>query len=127
MLNGVQKFVCQKSWTKSSNKNHHIILHHDNASFHTAHETIDYLKDKNIELISHCPHSSDLKHEDFSCSFMSNKKCTGSDFLSLQEAVDAFQNHIFELSTSKWKNCFKNWFEWMEQCINLKSEYFEKQ
>lgn len=51
----------------------------------------------------------------------------GQRFSSPQEAVDAFENHVSEIPTSEWKKCFKNWFQRMEKCINLKGEYFEKQ
>ena len=50
---------------RKNNKNRRIILRHDNTSSHTAHETIECLKDKNIELISHSPYSPDLSLDDF--------------------------------------------------------------
>ena len=55
------------------------------------------------------------------------QKMRGQRFSSPEDAVDDFQNHVSEISTSEWKNCFTNWFERMEKCINLKGEYFEKQ
>ena len=45
---------------RKNNKKRRIILHHDNASSHTAHETNDYLKHRKVELMSHCPYSPDL-------------------------------------------------------------------
>lgn len=114
---------------RKNNKKRRIILHHDNASSHTAHETNDYLKHQKVELMSHCPYSPDLSPNDF---FLfpyvkKKKKMRGQRFSSPQEAVDAFENHVSEIPTSEWKKCFKNWFQRMEKCINLKGEYFEKQ
>lgn len=37
---------------RKNNRKRRIILHHDNASSHTARQTIDYLTEKNIELMS---------------------------------------------------------------------------
>ena len=44
-----------------------------------------------------------------------------------KDAVEAFKNHVLEVSQSKWKKCFDNWFERLQKCINLAGEYFEKQ
>ena len=44
-----------------------------------------------------------------------------------KDAVEAFKNHVLEVSQSEWKKCFDNWFERMQKCINLAGEYFEKQ
>ena len=43
------------------------------------------------------------------------------------DAVEAFKNHVLEVSQSEWKKCFDNCFECMQKCINLAGEYFEKQ
>ena len=60
------EFFCQKSCTKkkTQQKSPHR-PHRDNTSSHTACETMDYLKDKNVEVIAHCPYSSDLLPDDF--------------------------------------------------------------
>ena len=34
---------------------------------------------------------------------------------------------IPEITALEWKKCFGNWFERMQKCIDLNSEYFEKQ
>ena len=51
---------------------------------------------------------------------------SGKEFSLPGETGDAFQNHVSETSISE-KNCFKNLFKWVENCINLKNKYFEKQ
>ena len=50
---------------RKSNTNRRIILHHDNASSHTAHQTTEYLRHKNGELLDHPPYSPDLSPNDF--------------------------------------------------------------
>lgn len=54
---------------------------------YTARETIDYLKNKNICLMSHCPYFPDLSPNDFSCSFMSNKKYVSVNFHHLKKPL----------------------------------------
>ena len=112
---------------RKKNKKRRIILHHDNASSHTASQTIEYLKDKNIELMSHCPYSPDLSPNDFFLFPLVKEKMRGQRFSSPQDAVENFQNHVSAISDSQWKKCFQNWFERMQKCIDLKGEYFEKQ
>ena len=77
-----------------NNENCRVILRHDNA----ASETIDYLKDKNIELMSHGPYSPGSL-EDFSVFPYVKQKMIGQRHSSPQEVVDAFQNHVSEIST----------------------------
>lgn len=112
---------------RKNNQKRRIILHHDNASSHTARQTNDYLKEKNIEIMSHCPYSPDLSPNDFFLFPNVKQKMRGQRFSSPQEAVEAFQNHVFEIPTLEWRKCFRDWFERMQKCIDLKGEYFEKQ
>ena len=67
-------------------------------------QTIDYLKEENIKLMSHCPYSPDLSPNDFFLFPNVKKKMRGQLFSSPQEAVESFQNHISEVPTSEWKN-----------------------
>lgn len=34
---------------------------------------------------------------------------------------------VFKVTGTKWKKNFENWFDRMQQCINFKGDYFEKQ
>jgi len=49
----------------------------------------------------------------------------GQRFSSPQEAVEAFQNHVFEIPSLEWRKCFRGWFERMEKCKDLKGENFD--
>ena len=42
-----------------TNRNRRIILHHDNASCHTACQTVDLLSNNNVELMTYCSYSPD--------------------------------------------------------------------
>lgn len=104
-----------------------IILHHDNASSHTSTETKEFLTSQNIELTGHPPYSPDLAPNDFFLFPHIKKKLRGQRFSTPEEAVDAFKTLVLKIPQSEWKNCFKDWFQRMQKCINLHGEYFEKQ
>ncbi|KAG5345851.1 SETMR methyltransferase, partial [Acromyrmex heyeri] len=108
-------------------RNRRIILHYDNVSCHTARQTVDFLSNKNVELMIHCPYSPDLSPNDFFLFPNIKKKMRGERFESPEAAVETFRTLISEVTASEWKKCFENWFERMQKCIDLKGEYFEKQ
>jgi [histone H3]-lysine36 N-dimethyltransferase SETMAR len=112
---------------REKNKRRRIILHHDNASSHTSRQTNEFLTTENIELMSHPPYSPDLAPNDFFLFPYIKDKLRGQRFTSAEEAVEAFKNHVLEVSPAEWKNCYDKWFERMQKCINHKGEYFEKQ
>lgn len=112
---------------RKTNRRRRIILHHDNASSHTSAQTTGYLSTQNIELMGHPPYSPDLAPNDFYLFPQVKNKLRGQRFSTPQEAVNAFKNHVLEIPTSEWKNCYANWFNRMQKCVDLKGEYFEKQ
>uniref|UniRef100_A0A0K2U786 Mariner transposase [Bombyx mori] n=1 Tax=Lepeophtheirus salmonis TaxID=72036 RepID=A0A0K2U786_LEPSM len=44
------------------------------------------------------------------------KKMRAQRFLSPEDAVEAFKNHVLDVSQSEWKKSFDNWFERMQKC-----------
>jgi len=67
---------------RKTNKNRRIMLHHDNASSHTARETKDFLKEQSVEIISHCPYSPDLSPNDFFLFLYVKKNAWGAIFIT---------------------------------------------
>jgi len=112
---------------RKNNPKRRIILHHDNASSHTARRTIEFLAEENIELLDHPPYSPDLSPNDFFTFPKIKEKLRGQRFQSPEEAVEAYKTLILNTSTLEWNNCFNNWFERMEKCIKFGGIYFEKQ
>lgn len=98
---------------RSINGRRRIILHHDNASSHTSHETMDYLATQNVELMGHPPYSPDLAPNDFFLFPHIKNKLRGQRFETAEEAVNAFKSLVLEVSDSEWKKCFENWFHRM--------------
>jgi Transposase. len=112
---------------RRNNVKRRIIVHHDNASAHTAQRTIDFLSSENIEIMTHCPYSPDLSPNDFFLFPNIKNKLRGKRFASPEEAVEAFNLCVSEVPRSEWRRCFEDWFHRMKKCIDLKGEYFEKQ
>ena len=101
---------------RRTNRNRRIILHHDNASCHTARQTLDFLSSKNVELMIHCPYSPDLSPNDFFLFPHIKKKMRGERFESPEAAVETFRTLISEVTALEWKKCFENWLERTQKC-----------
>lgn len=103
-----------------------ILLHHDNASSHTAKRTIDYLATSNVELLGHPPYSPDLAPCDFYLFPKIKEKLKGKRFMNAEEAVAAYRDAIEETPKDEWAKCFSQWFHRMQRCIDVNGQYFEK-
>lgn len=104
-----------------------IVLHHDNASAHSAKATDAYLKAENVELMTHPPYSPDLAPCDFFLFPKIKDKLRGLRFTSPEMAVNAFHEAINEVPKEDWAHCFTQWFQRMQKCVNSGGIYFEKQ
>jgi [histone H3]-lysine36 N-dimethyltransferase SETMAR len=112
---------------RKTNKNRRILLHHDNASSHTARRTTEFLEAHNVEILDHPPYSPDLSPNDFFTFPRIKKQLRGKRFQTPEQAVEAYKIAISSTPTSDWNYCFAQWFERMQKCINVNGEYFEKQ
>lgn len=112
---------------RKNNAEHQIILHHDNVRLHTTKQTIDYLKQQHIDLITQCQYSPDLSPNDFFLFPTIKNKMRGEHFHSPEEAVEAYKSNAFATPSSEWNKCFENWFIRMKKCIDTEGEYLEKQ
>ncbi|CAH1981952.1 unnamed protein product [Acanthoscelides obtectus] len=61
----------------------------------------------------------DLSPNDFFTFPKIRNKLRGQRFQSPEEAVDAFKNAVLDLPANEWNECFENWFERLQMCINL--------
>ncbi|CAK1602587.1 unnamed protein product [Parnassius mnemosyne] len=77
---------------RKENCNRRIILHHDNASSHTAHRTKEFLEQENIELLDHPPYSPDLSPNDFYTLPKIKNKLRGQRFSSPEEAYQLLES-----------------------------------
>jgi histone-lysine N-methyltransferase SETMAR len=108
---------------RRNNLNRQIIVHHDNASAHTAKRTVEFLIGNNIELMTLCRYSPN----DFFLFTHIKNTMRGERFSSSEGAVEAFKLLVSEVPRSEWKKYSEDWFHRMQKCIEVKGEYFEKQ
>ena len=73
------------------------LLHHDNASVHTAAKTLDFLDENSVELESHPPYSPDLAPCDFFLFPTIKEKIRGIRFGNREEARLAFEEALCTL------------------------------
>ena len=77
---------------RKNNRKRRIILHHDNASSHTARQTNEFLKVNNVDLMSHPAYSPDLAPCDFYLFPKIKNQLRGQRFSSPEEAVKEYEN-----------------------------------
>lgn len=114
----ILKNICDKTSDR-------FILHHDNASSHTCHQTNQFLKEKNIETSGHPPYSPDLAPCDFWLFPKLKKRFRGIQFMNEIDMETAVNNYLADLTSNDFKKCFEKWFERMHRCIESNGEYFE--
>lgn len=103
-----------------------ILLHHDNASAHTAAETVEFLTGEGVQLVTHPPYSPDLAPCDFWLFPKVKEQLRGRRFNSDVEALDALDAALEGLDKKSFQDCFQKWFERMDSCIRHAGDYFEK-
>lgn len=104
-----------------------ILLHHDNATPHTAAKTLNFLHESGVQLVTHPPYSPDLAPNDFFLFPLIKKTMRGKRFPDANAAVAEFQRILDDLPKKEFSACFEKWFQRMKKCIMAKGEYFEKQ
>lgn len=102
-----------------------LLLHHDNASSHTARKTLDFLKANGVKVIEHPPYSPDLAMCDFWLFFRLKKHLRGRRFLSEDEIEDAINEYFDSISENEWRSAFEEWKVRLQKCIDAGGDYFE--
>ena len=103
-----------------------ILLHHDNASSHTALRTREFLENSGLKTLPHPPYSPDLAPCDFWLFSRIKDELRGKRFSTNEELAGALFEVIDNIPKDEWKMCFNKWFIRMKKCIECHGEYFEK-
>ncbi|CAL1685264.1 unnamed protein product [Lasius platythorax] len=104
---------------------HHWLLHHDNASIHTAQKTLNFLRDNNISIVPHPPNSPDLAPCDFFL-FSKIKKEHNKYHPKTRDKVEAvWQEVLRSLRPKDFQEAFEEWQERWDQCIKSEGDYFK--
>lgn len=102
-----------------------ILLHHDNASSHSASLTSQFLVKNKIKTIPHPPYSPDLAMCDFWLFSGLKRSLRGHSFRSEEELDSAVFEYFYSIPESDWRGAFDMWRSRMEKCIEAKGDYFE--
>lgn len=103
-----------------------LLIHHDNASAHTAGRTKDFLATEGVQTLSHPPYSPDLAPCDFFLFPEVKKQLRGQRFESQEDAVREFVRAVNDVTKETYSDVFRKWFNRMDKCIQAKGGYFEK-
>ena len=103
-----------------------LLLHHDNASAHTAAVTLDFLTASDIQLITRSPYSPDLAPCDWFLFHFVNWQLTGKQFQNGEDARAFIEGVILDIPQSTWSGVIDSWFERMVKCVQAEGGFFEK-
>ena len=102
------------------------LLHHDNASSHTAGIVGTHLKINGINLLSHPPYSPDMAPCDFWLFFRTKKPMKGKRFSNLDEIKENTAAALNSIPTEEFSNCILvKWEKRWKRCVHSSGEYFE--
>ena len=101
------------------------ILHHNNASAHTALSTKQFLVSKEITMLHHPPYSLDLAPCDFFLFPKLKGILKGTCFQGVKDVKTSMTRHLKTVTKEEFLQCFKVWSKRMEKCIKANGEYFE--
>ena len=103
-----------------------LMLHHDNASLHSAAITVNFLRENHIKVIEHPEYSADLAVCDFWLFFNLKKHLRGQRFSSEQGIDIAISAYFDSIPAEEWRNAFHLWKIRLQKCIDAGGDYFEK-
>ena len=101
-----------------------LLLHHDNASAHTAAETLDFLAASDVQLVTHPPYSPDLVPCDLFLFPPVKRQLTGKQFQNAEDARTFFEGVILDIPQSTWSGVIDSWFERIVKCVQAEGVFF---
>ncbi|PZC86778.1 hypothetical protein B5X24_HaOG201637 [Helicoverpa armigera] len=107
---------------KKNNPRRQMILHHDNASSHTARQTKMSLSSQNVQILDHPPYSSNLSTNDFITFPKIKKILLGPPFSTREEAVDVYKSAVLTTPTLEWNKYLKTGLKVCKSALNI-AEY----
>ncbi|KAI6654496.1 hypothetical protein LOD99_892 [Oopsacas minuta] len=93
-----------------------ILLHHDNASLHTANRTRGVLENSGFKTLLHPPYSPDLAPCHFWLFPRLKDQLRGGSSTN-EELRGALFQAIRDIPKEEWKKCFDNWFTRMKKVL----------
>ncbi len=102
-----------------------FVLHHDNASPHTAADTITALTKWNIQTLSHLPYSPDCTPCDFSFFPKLKEKLRGHRFQNIKQLQKEAQKILLSMDKSVFLDSMHDLVLRWQKCMKVNGDYFE--
>ncbi len=102
-------------------------MHHDNASPHTADDTIKFLEKSNIRSIVHPPYSPDLAPCDFFLFPYLKDRLRGKTHRNIPELQAAVEKVLHSIPKETLVHTFEDWAVRWRKCVLAGGNYFEGQ
>ena len=106
-------------------ENQSWVLHHDNASPHTALNTSEFLRKNSVPVLPQPPYSPDLAPCDFFLFFRIKKHLKGKSFDTLDDIKAKTQEQLRCIAKEEFQACYEDWQKRWRKCITVHGDYFE--
>ncbi len=102
-----------------------FLIHHDNASPHTAKDTLDKLALWGVSTLPHPAYSPDLAPCDFALFPKLKGQIRGKYFRNLKELQDECRKVLMSFPVSLFEDAMHDMVLWWQKCSNVNGDYFE--
>lgn len=100
-------------------------LHHDNAPAHRSGVVMEFIRDKNIEIVPHPAYSPDLAPADFWLFPLLKSHLLNNSYSSRIALGMAVSNFLTSVSDSDWSGFVPLWQRRLKLCVEHGGNYFE--
>ncbi len=102
-----------------------FLLHHDNASPHTALPTVQKMDKWGLKTLPHPPYSPDLAPCDFSIFPKFKEHLRGRTFQNLAQLQQESRKILLSMPTEVFSNAIHDMVLRWQKCVSVNGEYFE--
>ncbi len=102
-----------------------VLIHHDNASSHTAAPTMDLLRDSHLEILEHPPNLPDLAPCFFFAFPRLKNALRGIRHANIQDLQAAVCRELKNIPVAHFSEAIDQLLVWWMKCVAAAGEYFE--
>jgi transposase len=102
-----------------------LIVHAENARFHTVNATLDFLERNAMKRVPHLPYSPDLAPSDFYLFGHVKQLLRRYEFADREALLHVIENILKGIKTMILEDVFLSWVERLRQCGSAAGEYVE--
>ncbi len=103
----------------------HYLLHHDNATPHTANPTLAAIGETNTELLAHPPYSPDLAPCDFFLFPLLKAQMRGNHYRNIEQVQHATVEILRAIPADKFEDAIKELPVRWAKCVKAEGDFFK--